>query len=203
MANSLSISVCRLLIIDNANGIPRPGPAARCRASGAPTGAQDGPDAGSLVSHQEGAKGATPAAVLHLSVQKHKTGRSVNAAAVGLRQGARAARRLRVVHNFDPDLGRVELVLIRTEADAVARRVETKQPCAPHRDRQATVDGGDVAGFRVRVDALQQLVEARQFEHPDLFVTDKIGRRVISGKQGTLVYWRMKAGARSRSPASA
>ena len=26
-------------------------------------------------------------------------------------------------------------------------------------------------------------------------ITDKISRRVISGKQGTLVYWRMKAGA--------
>ena len=26
-------------------------------------------------------------------------------------------------------------------------------------------------------------------------ITDKIGRRVISGKQGTMVYWRMKAGA--------
>ena len=26
-------------------------------------------------------------------------------------------------------------------------------------------------------------------------ITEKIGRRVISGKQGTLVYWRMKAGA--------
>jgi quercetin dioxygenase-like cupin family protein len=26
-------------------------------------------------------------------------------------------------------------------------------------------------------------------------ITEKIGRRVISGKQGTKVYWRMKAGA--------
>jgi quercetin dioxygenase-like cupin family protein len=26
-------------------------------------------------------------------------------------------------------------------------------------------------------------------------ITKKIGRRVISGKQGTMVYWRMKAGA--------
>jgi quercetin dioxygenase-like cupin family protein len=26
-------------------------------------------------------------------------------------------------------------------------------------------------------------------------ITDRIGRRVISGKQGTMVYWRMKAGA--------
>ena len=26
-------------------------------------------------------------------------------------------------------------------------------------------------------------------------ITDKIGRRVISGKQGTMVYWRMKADA--------
>ena len=26
-------------------------------------------------------------------------------------------------------------------------------------------------------------------------ITDKISRRVISGKQGTMVYWRMKAGA--------
>jgi quercetin dioxygenase-like cupin family protein len=26
-------------------------------------------------------------------------------------------------------------------------------------------------------------------------MTEKIGRRVISGKQGTMVYWRMKAGA--------
>ena len=35
-------------------------------------------------------------------------------------------------------------------------------------------------------------------------ITDKIGRRVISGKQGTMVYWRMKAGrARRWSPASA
>ena len=30
---------------------------------------------------------------------------------------------------------------------------------------------------------------------PEERITDKIGRRVISGKQGTLVYWRMKAGA--------
>jgi quercetin dioxygenase-like cupin family protein len=26
-------------------------------------------------------------------------------------------------------------------------------------------------------------------------ITERIGRRVISGKQGTMVYWRMKAGA--------
>ncbi len=30
---------------------------------------------------------------------------------------------------------------------------------------------------------------------PEEQITDKIGRRVISGKQGTLVYWRMRAGA--------
>ena len=30
-------------------------------------------------------------------------------------------------------------------------------------------------------------------------ITDKIGRRVISGKQGTMVYWRMKAGAHAAS----
>jgi len=30
---------------------------------------------------------------------------------------------------------------------------------------------------------------------PEERITDKIGRHVISGKQGTLVYWRMKAGA--------
>jgi quercetin dioxygenase-like cupin family protein len=30
---------------------------------------------------------------------------------------------------------------------------------------------------------------------PEEQITDKIGRRVISGKQGTMVYWRMKAGA--------
>jgi len=30
---------------------------------------------------------------------------------------------------------------------------------------------------------------------PEEQITDKIGRRVISGSQGTLVYWRMKAGA--------
>jgi quercetin dioxygenase-like cupin family protein len=30
---------------------------------------------------------------------------------------------------------------------------------------------------------------------PEERITDKIGRRVISGKQGTLVYWRMKADA--------
>jgi hypothetical protein len=29
---------------------------------------------------------------------------------------------------------------------------------------------------------------------PEEQITDKIGGRVISGKQGTLVYWRMKAG---------
>ena len=37
---------------------------------------------------------------------------------------------------------------------------------------------------------------------PEEQITDKIGGRVISGKQGTIVYWRMKAGVRSRSPAS-
>jgi quercetin dioxygenase-like cupin family protein len=30
---------------------------------------------------------------------------------------------------------------------------------------------------------------------PEEQITDKIGRRVISGKQGTMVYWRMKADA--------
>jgi hypothetical protein len=30
---------------------------------------------------------------------------------------------------------------------------------------------------------------------PEEQITEKIGRRVISGKQGTMVYWRMKAGA--------
>jgi quercetin dioxygenase-like cupin family protein len=30
---------------------------------------------------------------------------------------------------------------------------------------------------------------------PEEQITDKISRRVICGKQGTLVYWRMKAGA--------
>ena len=30
---------------------------------------------------------------------------------------------------------------------------------------------------------------------PEEAITDKIRRRVVSGKQGTLVYWRMKAGA--------
>jgi quercetin dioxygenase-like cupin family protein len=30
---------------------------------------------------------------------------------------------------------------------------------------------------------------------PEEQITDKIGRRVISGQQGTMVYWRMKAGA--------
>ena len=30
---------------------------------------------------------------------------------------------------------------------------------------------------------------------PEEQITDKIGRRVISGEQGTMVYWRMKAGA--------
>ncbi len=30
---------------------------------------------------------------------------------------------------------------------------------------------------------------------PEEQITDKIGRRVISGRQGTMVYWRMKAGA--------
>ena len=37
------------------------------------------------------------------------------------------------------------------------------------------------------------------FDHlasvPEEQITDKIGRRVISGKQGTMVYWSMKAGA--------
>jgi len=32
---------------------------------------------------------------------------------------------------------------------------------------------------------------------PEEQITDKIGRRVICGEQGTLVYWRMKAGARA------
>ena len=30
---------------------------------------------------------------------------------------------------------------------------------------------------------------------PEEQITEKIGRHVISGKQGTMVYWRMKAGA--------
>src|SRR5262249_10151190 len=30
---------------------------------------------------------------------------------------------------------------------------------------------------------------------PEEQITDKIGRRVVSGKQGTMVYWRIKAGA--------
>ena len=30
---------------------------------------------------------------------------------------------------------------------------------------------------------------------PEEQITDKIRRRVVSGKQGTMVYWRMKAGA--------
>jgi quercetin dioxygenase-like cupin family protein len=30
---------------------------------------------------------------------------------------------------------------------------------------------------------------------PEEQITDKIGRRAISGKQGTMVYWRMKGGA--------
>jgi quercetin dioxygenase-like cupin family protein len=30
---------------------------------------------------------------------------------------------------------------------------------------------------------------------PEEQITEKIGRRVISGKQGMMVYWRMKAGA--------
>jgi hypothetical protein len=33
---------------------------------------------------------------------------------------------------------------------------------------------------------------------PEEQITDKIGRRVISGKQGTMVYWRMKAGGDTR-----
>jgi unsaturated pyranuronate lyase len=32
---------------------------------------------------------------------------------------------------------------------------------------------------------------------PEERITDKIRRRVVSGKQGTMVYWRMKAGARA------
>jgi quercetin dioxygenase-like cupin family protein len=32
---------------------------------------------------------------------------------------------------------------------------------------------------------------------PEEQITSKIFRRVISGKQGTMVYWRMKAGARA------
>ncbi len=35
---------------------------------------------------------------------------------------------------------------------------------------------------------------------PEEQITDKIGRRVISGKQGTMVYWRMKAGAHAAAP---
>jgi quercetin dioxygenase-like cupin family protein len=30
---------------------------------------------------------------------------------------------------------------------------------------------------------------------PEEQITDKIRRRVVSGKQSTMVYWRMKAGA--------
>ena len=30
---------------------------------------------------------------------------------------------------------------------------------------------------------------------PEELITDKIRRRVVSGTQGTMVYWRMKAGA--------
>jgi quercetin dioxygenase-like cupin family protein len=30
---------------------------------------------------------------------------------------------------------------------------------------------------------------------PEEFITDKIRRRVVSGKQGTMVYWTVKAGA--------
>ncbi len=40
-----------------------------------------------------------------------------------------------------------------------------------------------IAGF----DKLDSVAEER--------ITDKIGRRVISGKQGMMVYWTMKAGA--------
>ena len=32
---------------------------------------------------------------------------------------------------------------------------------------------------------------------PEEEITDHIRRRVVSGKQGTLVYWRMKSGARA------
>lgn len=32
---------------------------------------------------------------------------------------------------------------------------------------------------------------------PEEEITDKIRRRVVSGRQGTLVYWRMKAGAQA------
>jgi quercetin dioxygenase-like cupin family protein len=32
---------------------------------------------------------------------------------------------------------------------------------------------------------------------PEERITDKIRRRVVSGKQGTMVYWRIKAGARA------
>jgi quercetin dioxygenase-like cupin family protein len=40
---------------------------------------------------------------------------------------------------------------------------------------------------RDRLDKLASVVEEQ--------ITEKIGRRVISGKQGTMVYWSMKAGA--------
>jgi hypothetical protein len=40
---------------------------------------------------------------------------------------------------------------------------------------------------------LAKLMEAKLASVPEELITDKIGRRVISGKQGTLVYWRMKA----------
>jgi hypothetical protein len=32
---------------------------------------------------------------------------------------------------------------------------------------------------------------------PEEQITDKIWRRVVSGKQGTMVYWSIKAGARA------
>src|SRR3569832_2447823 len=35
------------------------------------------------------------------------------------------------------------------------------------------------------------------FSVPEEVITDHIRRRVVSGKQGMLVYWRMKAGARA------
>ena len=35
---------------------------------------------------------------------------------------------------------------------------------------------------------------------PEEQINDKIWRRVVSGTQGTMVYWRMKAGAHARHP---
>jgi quercetin dioxygenase-like cupin family protein len=37
-------------------------------------------------------------------------------------------------------------------------------------------------------------MEAKLASVPEEQITDKISRRLISGKQGTMAYWRMKAG---------